>query len=70
MPKIEAGVAYAEELGSDEIRERARRIADGLGNTLVYAVSTRRLRATSPVSRARKASRESSVASILITPSD
>jgi dienelactone hydrolase len=30
-------VAYAEELGSDEIREQARRIADGLGNALVYA---------------------------------
>jgi len=34
---IEAGVAYADELGSDEIRERARRIADGLGDALVYA---------------------------------
>ena len=30
-------MAYAEELGSDEIREQARRIADGLGNALVYA---------------------------------
>ena len=34
---IEAGVAYAEELGSGELRERARRIADGLGNALIYA---------------------------------
>jgi dienelactone hydrolase len=34
---IEAGVAYAEELGSGEIRERAKRAADGLGTALVYA---------------------------------
>jgi dienelactone hydrolase len=34
---IKAGVAYAEKLGSGEIRERAKRIADGLGNALVYA---------------------------------
>ncbi len=34
---IEAGVAYAEELGSGELRKRAGRIADGLGNALVYA---------------------------------
>ena len=34
---IEAGRAYGDELGSGETRERARRIADGLGNELVYA---------------------------------
>jgi dienelactone hydrolase len=34
---IEAGVAYAGQLGSAELRGRARRIADGLGTALVYA---------------------------------
>lgn len=34
---IEAGVAYAEELGSGELRHRARRIARELGDALVYA---------------------------------
>jgi dienelactone hydrolase len=34
---IEAGVAYAEGLGSGEVRERARQIAAGLGDALVYA---------------------------------
>jgi dienelactone hydrolase len=34
---IEAGVAYAGQLGSAELRERAGRIADGLGTALVYA---------------------------------
>lgn len=34
---IEAGVAHAEELGSGELRERATRIASGLGNALIYA---------------------------------
>lgn len=34
---IEAGVAYAEELGSGEIRQRARRVAGGFGNAMGYA---------------------------------
>jgi dienelactone hydrolase len=34
---IEAGVAYAEELGSAGLRERARRIAGSLGTAVVYA---------------------------------
>jgi dienelactone hydrolase len=34
---IEAGVAYAGQLGSAELRGRARRIADGFGTALVYA---------------------------------
>lgn len=34
---IDAGVAHAQALGSGELRERAGRSADGLGNALVYA---------------------------------